>query len=235
MDLALQADSVLDRIERTVAEYAHGFQILLQPKAEFLGKSFHADPWTIRLFSEEVMRGGLVFALSVLSHRLRRLVRKKAELSAWQPVSRGGGKGRVKVMDSLDAVQGRRFDPSVILVSEKIRGDEDLPEGAIAVLTSGSVDVVSHVAIRARNQEVLLATCYDEETFEKIRSWDGRFMEVRMEASGDVRLEPAKESSDRPGKGAGEPLRSSQVLFAEPPDAPYALTAEEFERGLGGR
>jgi alpha-glucan,water dikinase len=232
-DLTLQAESVLDRIERTLGDYAHRYQTLFQPKAEFLGKSFHADPWTIRLFSEELMRGGLIFALSVLSHHLRRLLREKAKLSSWQPISRGGGKGRVKVLDSLDALQGRRFDPPVIIVSDRIRGDEDLPEGALAVLTAGSVDVVSHVAIRARNQGVLLATCYDAETFQKLRSWEGQLMHVEIDASGEVRFEPTEESSEHLPTG-GKPARSVDMNFAEPPDAPYAVAAEEFEKRLVG-
>jgi alpha-glucan,water dikinase len=233
LDLTLQAESVLDRIERTLGDYAHSYQILFQPKAEFLGKSLHADPWTIRLFSEEVMRGGPVFALSVLSHRLRRVLREKAKLSSWQPISRGGGKGRVKVMDTLDAVQGQRFDPPVIIVSDRIRGDEDLPEGALAVLTSGSVDVVSHVAIRARNQGVLLATCYDVETFQKLRSWEGQLMNVEIDGTGEVRFEPAEEWKELPS-AILEPVAPVETGYAEPPDAPYAVTAEEFEEGLVG-
>jgi alpha-glucan,water dikinase len=231
--LTLEAESVLDRVERTVGDYAHSYQTLFQPKAEFLGKSFHADPWTIRLFSEEVMRGGPLFALSVLSQRLRRLLREKANLSPWQPISRGGGQGRVKVMDSLDPVQGRRFDPPVIIVSDRMRGDEDLPEGALAVLTSSSVDVVSHVAIRARNQGVLLATCYDAETFERLRSCEGRFMDVRIDTSGEVRVEPAQGSRSY-SPGNREPARPVDMNFTEPPDAPYALTAEAFQEGLVG-
>jgi alpha-glucan,water dikinase len=236
LELTLQAESVLDRIERTVTEMAYRFRLLLQPKAELLGKAFHADPWTIRLFSEEILRGGVVFVLSTLSHRLRQLLRKKAELSSWQPVSWGGGKGRLKVIDTLDAVQGRRFDPPAILIVDRIRGEEDLPEGAVAVLTSGSVDVVSHVAIRARNQGVLLATCYDEETLEKLRSWDGRFMEVGIGASGIVRLEAATESLIRSGTGDREPTRSVQPPIPKPPSAPYAITGKEFKEGwVGGK
>ena len=37
-----------------------------------------------------------------------------------------------------------------------------LQEGITAVLTSSPTDVLSHVAIRARSQGVLLATCFDE-------------------------------------------------------------------------
>jgi alpha-glucan,water dikinase len=234
-DPILQADSVLDRIEHTVGDHAHAYQVLFQEKAESLGKSFQADPWTIRVFSEELMRGGLVFVLSVLSRRLRGLLREKASLSLWQPVSRGGGKGRVRVMDSLDPVQGRHFDPPVIIVTDRIRGDEDLPKGAVAVLTPGSVDVVSHLAIRARNQGVLLATCYDEEVMEELKSREGWFMDVKIDASGEVRLEPAGESKE-PAEAGEAPVLSVDMNFSEPADAPYALTARDFsEDWVGGK
>jgi hypothetical protein len=39
---------------------------------------------------------------------------------------------------------------------------EDIPPGVSAVLTESTTDVLSHVAIRARSQGVLLATCFDE-------------------------------------------------------------------------
>jgi hypothetical protein len=39
---------------------------------------------------------------------------------------------------------------------------EDIPPGVTAVLTQSSTDILSHVAIRARSQGVLLATCYDD-------------------------------------------------------------------------
>jgi alpha-glucan,water dikinase len=235
LDLILQAESVVDRIERTVAHYAHGYQSLFQPKAELLGKPFGAEPWSIRLFSEAVMRGGLAFSLSAISRHLRRILRRKAKLTSWQPMSRGGGIGRVEVMDNLDAVQGKRFDPPVIIVSGKIRGDEDLPEGTLAVLTSSSVDVVSHLAIRARNQGVLLATCYDPGAFEKLKSLEGRFMDVETDASGDLRFESAEEGEERPG-GGGQHVPSVETHFAQPPDAPYALTAKDFrEQRVGGK
>jgi alpha-glucan,water dikinase len=39
---------------------------------------------------------------------------------------------------------------------------EDIPEGVVGLLTRSSTDVLSHVAIRARSQGVLLATCLGE-------------------------------------------------------------------------
>ena len=42
---------------------------------------------------------------------------------------------------------------------QALGGMEDIPEGVAALLTRSSTDVLSHVAIRARCQGVLLATC----------------------------------------------------------------------------
>lgn len=234
-DLILQAESILERIELAAGDYAIQCQTLFQPWAEFLGKSFNTEPWTIRLLSEEVIRGGLVFALSVLCQRLRRLVRQKADLSPWQLISRGRRKGRVAVTDSLEAFQGRRFDTPVIIVSDSMRGEDDFPKEVVAVLTRNSVDVVSHVAIRARNRGVLLATCFDGATFEKLRSWEGCFVDVRVDPSGDVRLEPA-ENATAPFEPAPKIAAKATARFTEPPDAPYAVSSEDFRPGwVGGK
>lgn len=45
---------------------------------------------------------------------------------------------------------------------------EDIPQGVTAVLTATSTDVLSHVAIRARSQRVLLASCADDAQWQKL-------------------------------------------------------------------
>jgi alpha-glucan,water dikinase len=45
---------------------------------------------------------------------------------------------------------------------------EDIPQGVTAVLTESTTDVLSHVAIRARSQGVLLATCFDDGEWQKL-------------------------------------------------------------------
>src|SRR5205814_3590007 len=70
-DWPLHAKSVLDRVARALARSIDSTYQLLQPKAELLGKAFEAEPWTITLFSEEVVRGqSLGFVLSMVLHHL---------------------------------------------------------------------------------------------------------------------------------------------------------------------
>ncbi len=72
------------------------------------------------------------------------------------------------VCPSLGDIQGQAFDRPVIVLAERLGGMEDIPEGVVAVLTESSTDVLSHVAIRARTQGVLLATCFGDSEWQAL-------------------------------------------------------------------
>ena len=140
-----------DRAARWVQEFTDDLYQRLQPKAEFLGAAFEAEQWTVPLFSEEVIRGGPAFALSLLLRHLDPILRQAAGLGGWQVISPAPASGRVRVVDRLIAVQGERFPEATVLVADAVGGNEEIPEGVTAVITSDTPDLVSHVAVRARN------------------------------------------------------------------------------------
>lgn len=53
---------------------------------------------------------------------------------------------------------------------------EDIPQGVTAVLTESTTDVLSHVAIRARSQGVLLATCFDDAEWQRLTAMQVRWL-----------------------------------------------------------
>lgn len=55
-----------------------------------------------------------------------------------------------------------------------------------AVLTSSPTDVLSHVAIRARSQGVLLATCFDDAALSSIKQLQGKNVRLDVDATGAV-------------------------------------------------
>lgn len=61
-----------------------------------------------------------------------------------------------------------------------------LQENVTAVLTSSPTDVLSHVAIRARSQGVLLATCFDDAALSSIKQLEGRHVQLAVDATGAV-------------------------------------------------
>lgn len=61
-----------------------------------------------------------------------------------------------------------------------------LQENVTAVLTSSPTDVLSHVAIRARSQGVLLATCFDDAALSSIKQLQGKNVRLDVDATGAV-------------------------------------------------
>ncbi len=204
-DWALHAKSVTDRAGRVVARWSEALYTGLQPKAEYLGEAFEADAWTLPLFSEEVIRGGAGFMLSLLLRRLDPLLRDLAGLGGWQVISPAQTSGRVRVVDSLRAVQAATFAKPTVLVSDAVAGDEEIPDGVTSVITCDSPDLVSHVAVRARNSRVLFATCYDSDRYGELKDLEDRELTLRVSPAGDVEYQTARGASTTGGRQTTAP------------------------------
>ncbi|MBI5445408.1 MAG: hypothetical protein HY900_29865 [Deltaproteobacteria bacterium] len=192
-DWLLRAEAGSERAGRGLAALLDRWYAALQPKAERLGEAFRAEAWTVSLFAEEVVRGLSAFALSALLRKLHPALREAAGLGAWQIVSRARAAGRVRVVPSLLAVQGERFPEPAVLLAEAVGGQEEIPEGTSAVVTPASVDLVSHLAIRARNAGVFFATCYDAETLSALKALEGCWVALEVTPAGEVRFGEAEE------------------------------------------
>jgi alpha-glucan,water dikinase len=230
-DWALHAKSVLDRLGRGLGSFIDRYYLLFQSKAEYLGNAFQAEPWSVNLFTEEVARGRLPFVLSMLLRRLDPWLRNAASLGDWQVISPGSGAGRVEVVEHLRSVQGMSFDGPRVIMANKVGGDEEIPREVTAVITPDSTDIVSHVAVRARNARQLFATCYDPEKFQNLKSLSGRFLRLEVNAAGDV---VAKE--DVEGGASSAPVQKKIVLapFTAPKLPSCAVSMERFREGLVG-
>lgn len=58
-------------------------------------------------------------------------------------------------MDELLSVQNKSYESPTILVAKSVKGEEEIPDGTVAVLTPDMPDVLSHVSVRARNSKVV--------------------------------------------------------------------------------
>ena len=195
-DWALHAKSIVDRLLRSIGNFNDRYYRIIQPKAEHLGKAFHADEWSITLFAEEVVRGRAVFILSMLLRHIDPKLRKAANLGRWQIISPGQGTGRVKMVDQLRYIQGKTFFTPTVIIADKITGDEEIPEGVTALVTADVTDIVSHISVRARNKGILFATCYDTGILEKLRSSKGNFLHLRSAPSGEVVVMQVQEKQE---------------------------------------
>lgn len=234
-DWSLHAYAILDRLKRALAETIDFTYRELQPKAESLGKAFEAEPWTIDSFSETVVRGRPAFAASQVIHFLEPALRRSANLGDWQVISPNPAFGEVVVVDSLRSVQGRRFERPTVLVIDKVYGDEEPPEGVCAVITSSTVDLVSHVAVRTRNAQILFVTCHDKGNLETLQKMEGRTVAFTITPAGDV-IYKEEQRSDQPrninqDSNAKVPVTTRAIKKSNTPLRRHAFN----DKQLGGK
>ena len=122
---------------------------------------------------------------------------------------------KVNVEIDCTPIEARQFfglpdvQPMQTAVGERadtVGGQEEIPSAVSAVITARDVDVLSHLAIRARNAGVLLASCLDERQVERLKALEGRPVTLTIGASGDVLVHEGL-SGDAPAPRAGASIR----------------------------
>lgn len=231
-DWSLRAKAAVDRLRRAAESITDMTYQQLQPTATRLGQEFDAAEWTVTLFSEEIVRGRPVFVLSMLLQQLDPILRKGANVGDWQVISPSRAVGEVVVMEELRPTQGRKFARPTVIIADKVHGDEEPPEGVCGIITSGSVDLVSHVAVRARNANLLFATCFDAGVFEQLKKLEGSNIVLTVTPSGDVKFADAREAI--PGRAKRKTRSTGGAVLPEP--ALRVLRRDEFVPGqVGGK
>ena len=163
-DWAKRALAASDTVLVSLEEFADNIAANIQPHAMVFGSKCNIDENYILNFSEEVVRGQSVAVLGPLLQHVTSSLRASADLGPWEIVSPGPSGpviGAIKYLENLEPIQGVRIPEPTVYVVDKLTGNEDIPENVVSIITSQSTDVLSHIAIRARAQSVLLATCYD--------------------------------------------------------------------------
>ena len=189
---ARAADSALDYMSIALGNFMDSIAAATQPAAEALGEVAGVPESYILNFGEEIVRGHLLFVLSGVINRLQGPVRAAGGGSPWTLVSlTDAPKGTVVTRD-LGELQGESFEGNpTVLLSETLGGLEDIPRGITAVLTTSPVDVLSHIAIRARNTGVFLASCSDAE------AWGALAARPRTTPPGRSSWRPSRPRSSR--------------------------------------
>ncbi|CAM0870867.1 unnamed protein product [Alopecurus aequalis] len=233
---ALYAKAYLDRTRLALATKGEEYHDILQPSAKYLGSLLGIEQWTVNIFTEEIIRSGSAASLSLLLNRLDPVLRNVANLGSWQIISPVDVAGYVAVVDQLLTVQHKSYDKPTILVVRSVKGEEEIPDGAVAVLTPDMPDVLSHVSVRARNSKVLFATCFDPKILSELEQNEGKVLSVKP-ASVDIsyREIPERElivssTLNTPDGQIAPSLSLARKQFL----GKYAISAEEFSDEMVG-
>lgn len=232
---ALYAKSVLDRTRLALANKAEWYLQVLQPSAEYLGSRLGVDQWAVNIFTEEIIRAGSAASLSTLLNRLDPVLRKTANLGSWQVISPVEVVGYVDVVDELLAVQNKSYGQPTILVAKSVRGEEEIPDGVVAVLTPDMPDVLSHVSVRARNGKICFATCFDPSILSDLQAKKGKLLSLKP-TSADVIYSELKEGelADASSTNLKDGSSPSLTLVRKKFNGRYAISSEEFTSDMVG-
>eukprot|EP00250_Pteridium_aquilinum_P019663 c24519_g4_i1 orf=33-4475(-) len=232
----LRAKAVLDRTRLILADKGEEYLKLLQPSAEYLGSLLGVEQWAIDIFTEEIIRSGSAASLSQLLNRIDPVLRAAANLGNWQVISPVEVRGYVEVVKDLGDVQDKKYSKPTILVANKVKGEEEIPDGAVAVLTPDMPDVLSHVSVRARNGKICFATCFDAQILSDLQAKNGAFLRLQPSLS-DLKYSEISDSeitSENGSLGATEEAVPAISLKKKTFIGKYAVAATEFNNDLVG-
>eukprot|EP00262_Sarcandra_glabra_P002082 TRINITY_DN1233_c0_g1_i1.p1 TRINITY_DN1233_c0_g1~~TRINITY_DN1233_c0_g1_i1.p1 ORF type:complete len:1466 (+),score=298.47 TRINITY_DN1233_c0_g1_i1:171-4568(+) len=232
---ALYAKSVLDRTRLALASKGEHYHQVLQPSAEYLGSLLGVEQWALNIFTEEIIRAGSAASLSALLNRLDPVLRKTANLGSWQVISPVEVDGYVVVVDELLAVQNKSYGQPTILVAKSVKGEEEIPDGTVAVLTPDMPDVLSHVSVRARNCKVCFATCFDPNILADLQANEGKLLHLKP-TSADIVYSDIKDSEllDASTNLKEDGSSPSLTLVKKQFSGRYAILADEFTSEMVG-
>ena len=232
-EAALHVRSVADRAGRWVRNFSDDTYRQLQPKAEVLGSAFGVESWTIPLFSEEIIRGGPAFTLSLLLRPLDLLLRKAAGIGGWQIISPARADGKVRRVARLLDVQSERFAEPTVLLADAVSGEEEIPANVTAVLTPPPRTSSRTWPCRTRNAGVLFATCFDDDIYQRLVQREGHALALQVTPGGDVQ----ESKTPSANTDAAKPKHVHAATAARRPQAAvsaWVLTQDQFAEGIVG-
>ena len=159
----LKFKAILNRVKRCIAHISSVFSAILQPAAEKLGYGCNCEKPFVELFSEEIIRGSLFFALAMIIKKIEQCLKGVVEQEEYVVISpKVMAMGRVVFSDTLMEVQDVEYPEPTILITKKISGEEEVPKNVTGILLHNPneyPDILAHVSVRARNNNCLLFVC----------------------------------------------------------------------------
>ena len=238
---AMTMDAALESVSLAMEHHMDQFCELVQYPADVIGMQAECDDQYILNFGEECVRGHSMFAVSRMLGETRPTVRQAAERSAWNVAALGGPEialhaGKVQVV-SLEDIQGMDYsDAPLVVLSAKLGGLEDIPPGVVAVITASPVDLLSHIAIRARQMGVLLAAMPDPAGWAELMGMNGT--DVKIDVVGDeVKVTESELGVAASASVAGPPTGQyieGLTLTPKRPCEEWIVGPEKYQEGIVG-
>jgi phosphoglucan,water dikinase len=213
-DELLRLRATLDRTLRLTADYADAVLALLPSRVQLLGRLLGVSEQQLRFFCEADIRRSVVFQLSKLAALMLSRVRAQAGMAPAAAVVAGTVTGTLIELECLDHLP-HAGAPWVLLL-QRAEGDEEIPAGVRGVVLHHDIPHLSHLGIRARQDNVVMATAAAGSVLPQGSGLMGQ--RVRLTVSADaVRIESAGPAESCAGAVAPSRPAITEVRLARAP------------------
>ncbi len=205
-DERLRLKATIERTRRVAEHHCDRILRLFPPRVEKLGRALGLSAPLIKVFAESEIRSHVVFQVAKLASAFLRTLRESLNLPAWDVIVCGETAGRIKALDHLE-LSPDDFSEPVILLLNRVAGDEPVPAGVQAVILAESLPHLSHFAVRAREAGVVLLCCEEPESFRDLKALAGQ--RLRLVALPDrVEWEPTETPPRERARSVSSPAGS---------------------------
>lgn len=229
---ALRMKATLDRARRLTEEYSEVLLQIFPDKVQKLGKALGVPENSVRTYAEAEIRAGVIFQVSKLCTLLLKAVRTALGSLGWDVLVPGVAHGTLLQVEQIvpGSLPSSTKGPVILLV-KKADGDEEVKAAGsniMGVVLLQELPHLSHLGVRARQENVTFVTCEDEDKIANIRKLDGKY--VRLEASAthvDISTSSSEDSNgvlseNRSGNGTTSSGKLSGVSSTAAVSAPYS-------------
>ncbi|MFH0753353.1 MAG: sister chromatid cohesion protein PDS5 [Candidatus Omnitrophota bacterium] len=190
-DMRLYA--VIRKTERmmkdALGDAVSGYQTMAEQTGAALSVGNEDQIW-VENFSSNIFRGDSLYLLSLLTNRLKETVKNKLGFSGWQVVVDGTMSGKLHYVDGLERLNEVKEDE--ILVIDRLPSDSPVLSRVAGIIVFEEDSLLSHPAIRARQNGIPYIVCPDKVLIEK---YYGQEMTIAAKGS-DVDIREGKIQSN---------------------------------------
>ena len=165
-DMKLYA--VIQRAERMMKDSLGEAVSEYQTRAEQTGRALDVsaqDEIWVENFSSNIFRGDSLYLLSLLMTRLKKRIKNELGLNGWQVVVEGTMSGKLHYVKSFDQLKNVKSDE--ILVVDRLPSDSPVLSKVAGIIVFEEDSLLSHPAIRARQNGIPYVVCPDKDLIEK--------------------------------------------------------------------
>ncbi len=236
----LKVKSVVSRLNRLLSNVIDYYNQNFEGRAKYFGKECGVDNYASSMFAEELMRGSIFFALSMLLKKIEPTIRQNAQLGDWLIISRGKEslvRGKMIHIPNLHDVQFTKYPEKTVILTENVSGNEEVPINCsclIIIKSENYPDILAHVSVRARNLNVPFAVCFNEEKANNIMKLLNKKVEVNLENQEVLIKETTFTGKSNEKEEEEEKIQKVQVLKTGDKYKKIFLELSEFEKNCVG-